>query len=339
MKINIVYTFKDSAYGGANQFLKALKIYFENHNIYTDNIEEADVLLFNSHNEFDKLLFLKKQYPQKIFIHRMDGSCRLYNNPHDKRDLLAYTLNDMIADATVFQSQYSMKVSVSMGIPRQKYERVILNTSDAAIFNSSGKRKTLDRLKIKLIATSFSKNWNKGFEVYQYLDENLDFSRYKMVFIGNSPIEFKNIELISPLPSDRLALELKKSDIYITASKKEACSNSLIEALSCGLPVVAYKDGGNLELVKEAGECFEHKEEIPYLLKKIACNYDDYVSKIDVKEMEQIGKEYSELTESIMNDVTRNDYRPKTITNVDIIKANMIQRWCECVTKFLLMRK
>ena len=75
--------------------------------------------------------------------------------------------------------------------------------------------------KINLIATSWSPNIRKGFNIYQYLDQHLNFSRYFMTFAGNSPLTFKNIEHVKPTSSTKLANLLRQHDIYLTASQKE----------------------------------------------------------------------------------------------------------------------
>lgn len=97
-----------------------------------------------------------------------------------------------------------------------------------------------------------------------------------MKFIGNIPISFKNIEYVKPLTSKELANFLHESDIYIIGSKKDACSNSLIEALSCGLPCVVLNDGGNPEIVTHGGELFNTFEECINKIQLIKNNYDYY---------------------------------------------------------------
>lgn len=59
MKIHILYNFKDGAWGGGNQFLKALQKYFIKGGFYTESPEDADVILFNSHHELKSVLKLK----------------------------------------------------------------------------------------------------------------------------------------------------------------------------------------------------------------------------------------------------------------------------------------
>ena len=44
---------------------------------------------------------------------------------------------------------------------------------------------------------------------------------------------------------------LKKSDIYVSASKTEGLPLSILEAMACGLPVVATDAGGTRDIVKD----------------------------------------------------------------------------------------
>jgi len=256
IKINILYNFQKGPWGGANQFLKALRREFQKMGIYEKDPNKAQCILFNSHHNVENLLILKLKNPQKIFIHRVDGPISEYRNKDFEIDKMIYFFNDLIADGTIFQSDWSKKENFRLGMKKNMYETTIANAPDPDIFNKRNKIKFDDARKIKLISISWSPNWNKGFKIYQFLDENLDFSRYKMTFIGNSPLKFKNIEWIKPVDSKKLAEYLKRHDIYIVASKNDPCSNSLIEALNCGLPAVALNDGGHPEIVRNGGELF-----------------------------------------------------------------------------------
>ena len=149
-------------------------------------------------------------------------------------DKIILRFNQLIADGIIFQSNWCKEQNKKLFGISSKYETVIYNAPDNEIFNREGKKEFNPDRKIKLIATSWSSNWRKGFGIYKFLDENLDFSKYEMTFVGNSPIEFKNIRWLKPVPSEKLARILKEHDIYITASQNDPCSNALIEALSCG---------------------------------------------------------------------------------------------------------
>ena len=326
IKIFISFMLKDRPTGGGNQFLRGLKDCFIKKGCYTTDIRNADIVLFNSHQYIREVADFKRKKPDSIFVHRIDGPIRLYNRLDDRRDSVAYTAMDQVADGTVFQSEWSKKKNIDLGIPTTRFNATIINASDSAIFNRTGRKSWKAGSKIRFIATSWSANWNKGFDVYQWLDQNLDFSRYEMTFVGNTPISFKNIRHIEPLPSHELAMELKKSDIFITASKSDPCSNSLIEALHCGLPAIARNDGGHPGIVGNSGEVFDRIKDIPVLIEKIAQNYEEYQAGINLPSMEEVGKAYYDFMYSIYEAVQKGEYIPKKLTLVGYFRV-MCNLW------------
>ncbi|MCF6366598.1 MAG: glycosyltransferase [Bacteroidales bacterium] len=300
MKINIFYKINKGPYGGGNQFLKALRDYFISINVYEENSANADIILFNSHHNFSELIKFKQKHPEKIFVHRIDGPVTFIRKNDTQTDRLIYKINNIIADASIFQSDWSKQKNYELGIKKKKFESIIINAPNPLIFNNQKKTSFNKNSKVRLIATSWSHNLIKGFEVYKWLDESLDFSKYEMTFCGNSPFKFRNIRHIKPLPSTKLAKELKKHDIFITASQKDPCSNSLIEALHCGLPAIVLNDGGHPEIIKKGGVVFNNKEEIPQLIEIIIADYDFYSSIINLPNMTETGKKYFDFIKSVV---------------------------------------
>ncbi len=292
LKIHIAFYTIDGAAGGGNQFLKSLKKYLQSIQAYEEDTQLADVILFNSHQHVGQIAKTKLKYPEKLFVHRIDGPMKLYNRLTDKRDNIVYLANKYLAEATVFQSAWSQQKNHSFGLSKNLFETVISNAPDQSIFNSDGKVNFSAERKIRLITTSWSKNWNKGFESYQWLEQHLDFEKYEMVFIGRSPVEFKNIKHLPVLTSEEVAKKLKENDIFIFASPIEACSNSLLEALHCGLPAIAAAGSSNPEVVGKGGEIFTSSDEIPQLLEKIVKNYTTYQANINNPSIEDVGKQY-----------------------------------------------
>lgn len=324
MKINICFNLTSGAAGGGNQFLRAFKEFCLEKDCYTSISENADVILFNSHQLIAETINLKKENSSAVFVHRIDGPIRLYNSMSDKRDLLTNAANKIIADATIFQSNWSRTQNYKLGFKLTPFETTIINSSDQTIFNKKNKIVFSCARKVRLIATSWSVNRKKGFDIYRWLDQNLDFSLYEMSFVGNSPIEFNNIKHIQPLDSKKLAFELCNHDIYITASQKESCSNSLIEAMLCGLPSIALSDGGNNEIVGKGGELFEKAEEINGLLEKIIANYEDYQSSINLLSIEEVGNRYLEFFQKVLNNAQTGEYVVKKIGVLKICWLNWV---------------
>lgn len=299
MKIHVLYKTTENTTGGGNQFLRSLKNFFKSINIYEENRNKADVVLFNSHHFVKEAAGLKFSRPDKIFIQRIDGPMKKYNNNNDRRDDIVNIANRFIADATVFQSEWSQDQNHLMGMPEKEYETVIHNAPDPEIYYKAKSNKPSEQNRIRLIATSWSVNPNKGFGTYKWLDENLDFSKYEMFFIGRSDIKFENINDLGVMSSTELAEQLRKSDIFIFASLLEACSNSLLEAMHCGLPVVAANSSSNPKIVGRAGELFNSPEEIPHLIEKISGNYNYYTSNITNPSIKDVGTQYLMFAENV----------------------------------------
>ena len=320
MKIHILYQFQDGPWGGGNQFLKALRQQFKKQGVYTEDIAEADAVFFNSHHMIKKLIKIKKEFPNKIFIHRIDGPIFKIRGRDLIIDKLIYQINDSIADGTVFQTDWSRQANYELGMKKNNFETVILNASNKKIFNLEEKVPFNQNRKTRLIATCWAPNMSKGFDIYKYLDENLDFTKFEMTFVGNSPIEFKNIRWIKPVPSEKLAAILKQHDIFVTASRNDPCSNSLIEALSCGLPAIALNDGGHPELIGEGGELFENEHDIIKKIDKVVNNYDIYQKKIPEFSIEKITEKYYNFAKEIFDKLSNHDYQTKKIKFIDKVK-------------------
>ena len=170
---------------------------------------------------------------------------------------------------TVFQSQWSKEKNLAQGMRLSDISQVILNAPNPEIFFS----REPDRhpVRTRIIASSWSDGPSKGFDTYKWMDENLDWSRFEMTFVGNTRYRFKNIAHREPLDSPQLADVLRDHEIYITASRNDPCSNSLIEAVHCGLKPIALEDGGHPEIVRRVrGKTFRRVDEIPALLDELS---------------------------------------------------------------------
>jgi glycosyltransferase involved in cell wall biosynthesis len=174
-----------------------------------------------------------------------------------------------------------------------------MNAADPEIFHPRGRVEFSRNRKIRLIASSWSDNVNKGASVYQWLDEHLDWDQYEMTFVGRSPVAYKNIRMIPAVDSYRMADLFRTHDIYITASKNDPCSNTLIEALTCGLPAVYLQSGGHPEIVKQAGVGFEAAEQILGLLDQVVDGYDAFQSAISLPSIQEVSEQYLKVLELI----------------------------------------
>ena len=96
----------------------------------------------------------------------------------------------MFADGTIFQSEWSRINCKKYGFSSNNPEITILNAPDKNIFYPLSKKNN-KKNKIRLVASSWSSNFLKGFDIYTYLDQHLNFNKYDFTFIGNSLLNLK----------------------------------------------------------------------------------------------------------------------------------------------------
>lgn len=157
--------------------------------------------------------------------------------------------------------------------PNQKIE-VIYNGVDTEEFKPL---KTKQNKKIVLISTGRLIE-RKG---YQYLIPALkDFNEFELWLIGDGNLtnELKelakqnnvDVKFLGKKNHKDLIKDLQKADIFILPSLNEGMSNSILEAMACGLPIITTDTGGSKELIKENGFIVEKESisDIKKILKK-----------------------------------------------------------------------
>ena len=255
--------------GGENSFMGALCKFLEkNYEITTDIDSNFNLALINALTLIN-YEDIKKIYKRDVpIIHRKtnfiaSGSEKMRSKKNgivvgDKKQIEF----DKFVNHSIFQSKFSKKTFESEGFKGNC--SIIKNGADEEKFNIFQKK--FFRLKkrkfwqkndiFKILIVSWSPNLNKGFESYREIDENFNSTNnIQIKFIGNTPKNFKlkNISYSKPLPHKKLAKEYKSSHALLYLSKHETCSNTIIEAINCGLPVIYLNSGANAEIVGNCG--------------------------------------------------------------------------------------
>ena len=282
--------------GGGHQFLRALVSELERRGltIEVNRISAGTrACLFNSFN-FDFRRLRRFARDDVRFVHRVDGPIASYRGFDDGTDARIAEINRELADVTIVQSQYSRDAHLALGIELAD-PRLISNTADPSIFHPPLEHESLAGRPVRIIATSWSDNPNKGAEVIAWLDRNLDHDRYELTFVGRSDQMFEHVRVLGPIASEPLAVELRRSDVYLAPSRNDPCSNALLEALASGLPAVFRASGGHPELVGDAGVAFDEPEEVVAALDRLVSELDERRAAIQVAPLAEVADRYLEV--------------------------------------------
>ncbi len=272
MKISIGTKIKDGPWGGGNLFAINLGNYLTrkgNEVIYNLDDDDIDVILLteprktSESSAFTHIDILKYQHfvnNEVVVLHRINECDERKNTNYVNSYLIEA---NEVADATIFVSTWLRDLFIKQKI-KNKNLNVILSGANSEIFNSKDQSILKQNEKIKLVTHHWGANWNKGFDIYEQLDNLLNeksFSdKFSFTYIGNLPnkFKFKNSRVIEPLSGKDLAEEIKKNHIYITGSLNEPSGNHHIEAAQCGLPILYINSGGIPEYCKGFGLDFDH---------------------------------------------------------------------------------
>jgi lipopolysaccharide biosynthesis glycosyltransferase len=183
---------------------------------------------------------------------------------------------------------------------------VIYNGCDTTIFYP---KLFLKPNKYRIVTHHWSDNMNKGYQMYYDLWNIIKKSEnYEFVFIGqNVPEMFKNVPIIGPYVGLELSNAIRDCHIYITDSIYDSCPNHVIEAISCGLPILYRKhEGGARELCelfpKKIAESYNNLEELFEKLIMIRKNYAKYKTNIlEYAKYFELNKQISNYNENFLS--------------------------------------
>jgi glycosyltransferase involved in cell wall biosynthesis len=285
--------------GGGMKFLNALYRALARSGQIASRPEDATVFLCNSHHDYRRVIRLKEKFPGIPLVHRIDGPIVDYNTPTDPRHFSANALDELYADGVIFQSAWSYRRNMELGLaPPEQYE-IIHNAPDPDLFFPGDALPLSGETPFRVFCSSWSRNVNKGFASLERLDGTLDFSRYEINFYGRLPGKLKNIKVHPPVPHEDVPQALRGHHAFFFPSKVECCSNALLEALHCRLPVVAFNGSSNPELVGNGGLLFDDDAQLPQMFDTLRSHYHRYRSGIRCLSFGEVVERYRNFMQSV----------------------------------------
>jgi glycosyltransferase involved in cell wall biosynthesis len=295
-QLAIFHRFESAPYGGSNQFLQALRRELRRQGLRVSaNLigGSTRACLLNAF-AFDVARLRRQRRSGCRIVQRVDGPVGAYRGTDREIDELVFRLNQEFADATVFQSRYSLDAQRALGF-EFKEPVVIMNAVDPSIFHARERVDWSLSRPVRLIASSWSDNPRKGGPTLKWLEDHLDWDRFTLTFVGRTRVTFRRVRVVPPLPSQRLGALLRGHDIYLAPSWDDPCSNALIEALACGLPAIYRRSGGHPEIVGEAGQGFEEDAEILEILGHLVDQYRSRQALIRLDSIRDVARRYRDV--------------------------------------------
>lgn len=164
------------------------------------------------------------------------------------------------ADLTVVTPSRWLKDQVELSFLKDRRVEVIPNGIDRSVFRPvvSDFREKYGIAPGKKIVLGVSFNWSnaKGLDIFEGLSETLDLKKYQIVLVGVSDSVKKELsENIVSVPRVDDVSELVKiysaADVFVNPTRADTFPTVNMEALACGLPVIALDRGGNTEVISD----------------------------------------------------------------------------------------
>ncbi len=235
-------------------------IFFFDHKLYSDDITLKWIGL-------EDAKIIRSKFPNLPIITRINDIGAPKRRPPDFVERFCELAN--LSDHVVFISRWL----------KEDYYKNKIKSPSTAIHNSVDE----DTFSIKEYSFDtprlFTHHWSsdrmKGWDTYEQIDDWISEKEIEFTFAGNFPnnISLKNTKILSPITGGELANEIKKHNIYITASQHEPCGMHHIEGIGCGLPYLYSSEGGGLREAGEFGLEFKDFEEFKIKLEEIIKNH------------------------------------------------------------------
>lgn len=281
---------KVSGIGGMVSFLNKFSVGasskgFEITNDLADEPYEA-ILVIGGTKDLFRLVFARAKgirIVQRLdginWIHRIIQTGYKHKIRAEYGNFVLSIIRRFVANKIVYQSEFSKNWWENSYGKLNKPNIIVHNGVDTNIYTP--KQKTLNRSRQRLLVVegSMGGGYESGLENAIELCEGLAKrgSDIELQVVGDVADSLKYhwashseipITWTGSVPRSAISSLMAEADLFFSADIHPACPNSVIEALSCGLPVVAFDTGSLRELVpSDCGRIVEYGAN-PWLLEK-----------------------------------------------------------------------
>lgn len=283
MRIGLLYAHTDKPWGGVNTFFRAFaaRAARDAGVVLADAPHRADVVLSAGHYYAPGRMLTARQarnisyglppwHPRGLFggrgskarlVWRVDGLRSVYAGGDVGKADSVLVRNLPLGSGTVFQSGFSRYCFDRAGYAHPRPDVIVHNgAAEHLFYPADGSRQKGG--KAVLVSNSWSTNERKGFEV---LKAFAALGGVEVRHVGRWPegLDPGGVRMLGARTEPEIADILRTADFFLFPSRFDACSNAVVEALACGIPVLYHRSGGTPELCRDGrfGVGFGHDDD------------------------------------------------------------------------------
>ena len=265
--------------GGIVTFMQNLRTYLNARGYpYTDTQQSASTLFFPVKYDLHAVAMLKKSGGR--VIQRLDGIYypQKHAEQYEALNRITKEIYQRYVDYVIFQSDYSQAQCAAMfgEEPLSKYE-VIYNGVDKTVFFPDPAVFWDSPAKVKFITTGGFRNIDMIEPLVLALDELSLAIPLELTVVGpiqndrlKPLLERAYVTCTGAQVKETIATLLRQHHIFLYSHLNPPCPNSVLEAISTGLPVVGFDSGAMREL------CYCSEELLAYVSKDVFQDYGDF---------------------------------------------------------------
>lgn len=312
----------NSSKGGPANFMNNLRASWEKQGLVKTSF------YFNPLNDCNIFANLAKLARLKKFFFRLDGiNYDLLAEASEKHRANGDMLRGAkLAQGVIFQSRFSKRLFEDILGYKPPKQIIIHNGTNLDIFKRGNGEEIRHRLNIpddafvfvtsakwrihkrlKSIVTSFA----------EFRQRHPDLKTFLLVIGEHENLNVENVIFLQRIDNRLLPLYYSAANVYLFYSWLDNCPNSVVEAISCGLPTICTNQGGTHELVEmshggivvDADEPFPFKEvelynpptpdmaKIAAAMDDVCAHYTRYVNDIrrEIFDIDSVSKAYYEF--------------------------------------------
>jgi glycosyltransferase involved in cell wall biosynthesis len=215
--------------------------------------------------------WLKQNRPRPRIV------CRLVNlesHAYRKRSARDAALLEALAwtDVDVFQSEYIQQVFRDSGYDKSTAV-IIHNGADQRLFRPAERMSWAVARPIRLVSCTFATRQSKRFDLIAAASRLPDVT-VSHIGAWRPGVDSEQVRLIGQLTKPEMAAFYQDhADAFLHPAERDICPNAVLEAMSCGLPVIYHPVGGTAELVGAAGVALEEKEDVAAAIETLRESY------------------------------------------------------------------